>query len=136
MASLDLSVAFEVVNIRLLLEHLTIVGLPPDVFKMVDMWQLGRHFYICLDGSKLYVLGSSVGTVQSSILRPNLFSLFISPLLDLAKITLFADDNQVLVWNKHRGKLFNEMSAKLTKLLKDLGLKVNESKRELCLFHR
>ena len=55
------------------------------------------------------------------------------------QITLFADDNYVLVWKKHRGELMHDMSAKLTltlKWFKDSGLKVNESKKELCLFHR
>ena len=64
----------------------------------------------------------------------------MSPLVDLEKLTLFAYDNYVLVWNKHRGQLLiAEMQSKLekiTKSLKDSGLKVNESKTELCLFHR
>ena len=61
------------------------------------------------------------------------------PLLDLVKITLFADDNYILVWNKHRGQLVTDMEQKLTVIrdwLKNSGLKVNNSKTELCLFHR
>ena len=139
MASLDLSAAFDVVNIDLLLERLRIIGLPPDVVELIDIWLVGRYFYVSIDGNNSYVRSSQAGTVQGSILGPILFSLFVSPLLDLAKITLFADDNYVLVWNKHIADLSIEMSAKLAliiKWFKDSGLKVNESKTELCLFHR
>ena len=139
MASLDLSATFDVVNIELLLERLKILGLPPDVVTLVDVWLKGRYFYVSLDGDNSFVHESSTGTVQGSILGPILFSLFVSPLIDLAKITLFADDNYVIVWNKHRGDLIIEMTAKLSliiKWFKDSGLKVNESKTELCLFHR
>ena len=139
MASLDLSAAFDVVNVELLLERLEVIGLPPDVIKMISVWLRDRYFYVSIDGDSSYIRGSSVGTVQGSILGPMLFSLFVSPLLNLTKTILFADDNYVLVWNKHRGELKNEMEAKLSliiKWVKDSGLKVNESKTELCLFHR
>ena len=62
------------------------------------------------------------------------------PLLDPAKIRLFADGNYVFAKAiKHRRLLTNDMSAKLTliiKWFKDSGLKVIESKTELCLFQR
>ena len=35
MASLDLSAAVDVVNVELLLERLEVIGLPPDVIKMI-----------------------------------------------------------------------------------------------------
>ena len=139
MASLDLSAAFDVVNVELLLKRLTIIGLPSDVVELISVWLNSRHFYVCIDGESSFIHQSSVGTVQGSVLGPILYSLFVSPLLDLEKLTLFADDNYALVWNKHRGQLITEMQSKLekiTKWLKDSGLKVNEAKTELCLFHR
>ena len=63
----------------------------------------------------------------------------MSPLLDLAKIKLFGDDSYVLEWKKHRGELINAMTAELAviiKWFKDSWLKVNESKMDLCLYHR
>ena len=80
-----------------------------------------------------------MGMVQGSILGPILYSLFVSPLLDLAKIVLFAEDNYILTWNKHRGQLIIEMQTKLgiiTKWPKDWGLNGAKSKTELCLFHQ
>ena len=49
------------------------------------------------------------------------------------------DDNYALEWNKDKHVLLRDMREKLeriTKWLTDSGLKVNESKTELCLFHR
>ena len=80
-----------------------------------------------------------MGTVHGSVLGPNLCSLFVSPLLDLAEITLVPDDNYILVWNKHRRELIIKMKTKLVIIrnwLRDSVLKINESKTKLCLFHR
>jgi hypothetical protein len=127
------------VNVELLLKRLEIIGLPPDVIEFISIWLRNRYFYVSVGGSNSYVHCSGVGTVQGSVLGPILYSLFVSPLLDLEKITLFADDNYILVWNKHKNQLIIDMRKKLeniTKWLKDSGLKVNESKTELCLFNR
>ena len=46
MASLDLSSAFDVVDVKLLIKRLYIIGLPGDVLSMVENWLTGRFFYI------------------------------------------------------------------------------------------
>jgi hypothetical protein len=139
MASLDLSSAFDVVNVELLLKRLNIIGLPSDVIDLVSVWLTNRYFYVSLDGSNSCVHECSVGTVQGSILGPILYSIFVSPLLALTDLTLFADDNYALVWNKSKTDIVLAMQTKLeliTSWLRDSGLKVNENKTEVCLFHR
>ena len=82
---------------------------------------------------------SDVGTVQGSILGPILYAIFVSPLLDLAKLTLFADDNYIVRWNAMLHLLIIDMERSLemiTKWLRQSGLKVNDLKTEICLFHR
>ena len=69
---------------------------------------------------------------------PILYAIFVSPLFDLAKMTLFADDNYLLCWNKSIQKLIVGMKKLLNSLIKWLrksGLKVNDSSTKLCLFH-
>ena len=70
MASLDLSAAFDVVNIELLLERMVVIGLPIDVISLVKIWLTDRYFYVSLDGDNSYVRDCNVGTVQGSILGP------------------------------------------------------------------
>ena len=51
----------------------------------------------------------------------------------------FSKDNYCLVWNRDLCVLIKDLEMKLemiTKWLKDSGLVVNESKTELCLFHK
>ena len=55
MASLDLSAAFDVVNVELLLKRLTIVGLPSDVVELISIWLKSRYFYISIEGENSLV---------------------------------------------------------------------------------
>ena len=45
MASLDLSMAFDVVNKDLLIKRLRIMGLPNDLVRLINEWLMGRSFY-------------------------------------------------------------------------------------------
>ena len=63
----------------------------------------------------------------------------MSPLFDLTQLTNFADDNFYVAWNTDLGVLVINLEKKLemiTKWLRDSGLVVNESKTEVCLFHK
>ena len=74
------------------------------------------------------------GTVQGSILGPILYAIFVSPLFELAKMTLFADDNYVVRWNKCLAALIVDMRQSIeliTKWLRQSGLKVNDVKTEI-----
>ena len=65
--------------------------------------------------------------------------MYVLPLFDLLKLTNFADDNFVILWNKCMTALIKDLEKDLeimTKWLRDSGLKVNEEKTELCLFHQ
>ena len=90
-------------------------------------------------GIRLSLRTSNAGTVQGSILGPILYAIYVCPLFDIANMTNYADDNYVIRWNKCLTALISDMEKSLeaiTKWLKKSGLKVNEEKTELCLFHR
>ena len=87
MASLDLSSAFDVVDTGLLLKRLEVIGLPADIVLKE------RKFYVEANGQVSNFFDSKYGTVQGSILGPILYAIFVSPLFDLAEMTMFADDN-------------------------------------------
>ena len=46
MASMDLSMAFNLVNTDLLIKRLRIMGMPNDVIGLIREWLRGRSFYV------------------------------------------------------------------------------------------
>ena len=139
MASIDLSAAFDVVNIGLLIKRLKIVGLPEDVVSLIEIWLKNRLFYVEIDDMVSNLYNIDHGTIQGSILGPILYAIYVSPLFDLTDISNFADDNFALTWSRNKQNAIELMETKLlivTKWLTGSGLKVNEQKTELCHFYR
>jgi hypothetical protein len=139
MASLDLSAAFDMVNTKLLIKQLKILGLPMAVVDLIKIWLEDRSFYVSVDGKNSKLMKLVCGTVQGSILGPILYAMFVSPLFDLHDLTNFADDNFIIRWSSCRAGLCIDIERSLEFIsvwLKGSGLADNESKTELCLFHR
>ena len=76
MASLDLSSAFDIVNIQLLLKRLKIVGLPNDLINLIEIWLKDRTYYVTAKGNNSYIRLSNIGTIQGSILGPFLYAIY------------------------------------------------------------
>ena len=93
MASIDLTAAFDMVNVDLLLNRMRIMGLPPDLVSLVSVWLKQRSFYISINGENSTLYEVLLGTVQGSVLGPVLYAIFISPIFDLEDMSAFADDN-------------------------------------------
>ena len=139
MASLDLSSAFDVVNVGLLLKRMRLLGLPEDIVSLCGNWLSTRYYYVVCGGSNSIIHMLDVGTVQGSILGPILYAIFVAPLFDLAKMTKFADDNFIIKFNRFLPQLLMDMKKTLEmiiKWLKDSGLKVNDTKTEICIFNK
>ena len=79
LASIDLSAAFDIVDVDLLIKRLVILGLPNDVVKLIEIWLKERYFYVSVNGSDSMVKVTWYGIVQGSILGPILYAIFISP---------------------------------------------------------
>ena len=139
MSSIDLSAAFDVVNINLLIERLRIIGLPGDIVDLIKTWLENRSFYVEVNGLNSMFYDISSGTIQGSILGPILYAIYVSPLFDLTDLSNFADDNFAITWNSNKQMATLLMQEKLeimSNWLKQSGLKVNESKTEICLFYK
>jgi hypothetical protein len=50
MASIDLTAAFDLVDTRLLLKRLKIIGLPSDIIRLIELRLTRRSFYVSIDG--------------------------------------------------------------------------------------
>ena len=139
LASLDLSSAFDLVNIDLLIKRLKIIGLPKDVIDLISAWLSERSFYVSIDGVNSVIFDLLLGTVQGSILGPVLYAIFVSPIFDIADLSAFADDTFIPKSNSSLPRLIVDMEKSLeaiTKWLKKSGLIVNQAKTECCLFYK
>ena len=86
MASLDLSMAFDMVNTSLLIKRLRVMGMPLDLINLIREWLVGRTFYVQVGDDCSALFDSDVGTIQGSVLGPILYALFVSPLFDLTQV--------------------------------------------------
>ena len=139
LASLDLSAAFDVVNIDLLIKRLKIIGLPGDIVELIRIWLKDRMFYVSIDGVNSMLYDLLLGTVQGSILGPVLYAIYISPIFDLEQLFAFADDKFVPKVGVNKEALVKDMEVSLSAIriwIKQSGLKINENKTEICLFSR
>jgi hypothetical protein len=87
MSSLDLSAAFDVVNIDLLIKRLNIIGLPKDLIDLIWVWLTDRLYFVDINGKCSMYFNLESGTIQGSILGPFLYAIYVSPLFDLIKLT-------------------------------------------------
>jgi hypothetical protein len=86
MASLDLSAAFDIVDVNLLIKRLEIIGLPSDLVSLIKVWLSDRCCYVGIYNKNSYFYDSLTGTVQGSILGPILYAIYVSPLFDTVYI--------------------------------------------------
>ena len=139
MASMDLSAAFDVVNVELLLSRLKIMGLPEDVINLLQSWLTNRICYVEVRNSCSQYYETYAGTVQGSVLGPVLFSLFVSPLLEKEDIISYADDSYVVRGSRSKQTAIQRLQfqiQKVAKWLTESGMKVNIAKTEFVVFHK
>ena len=138
-ASLDLSAAFDVVNVDLLLKRLEIMGIPKDLTKILTSWLKDRAAYVEVDGELSEYFLVMEGTVQGSVLGPVLLNLFLRPLLEKTNSPAYADDSYHYGTSRTKKQALEILEGKLGEAITWItksGLKVNVSKTELCIFHR
>ena len=139
MASLDLSAAFDVINIDLLLKRLEIMGMPGDLISLLESWLRDRLCYVEVRNNCSEYYNSNCGTVQGSILGPVLFNLYLSPLLEKEEMTSYADDSYLIKASKTKEIALQRLQFQCKKVenwMTGSGLKVNIEKTELVIFHR
>ena len=137
--SIDLSSAFDLVNVDLLIKRLIKIGLPEDLIELIESWLKNRSYYVSIDGEDSILYDLLLGTVQGSILGPVLYAIFVSPLFKIADLELFADDSFITKSNESLTELIKDMEKSLeaiTKWLKQSGMKVNQNKTEAFLFYK
>jgi hypothetical protein len=135
----DLSSAFDVVNIDLLVKRLSVLGFPQYLINIIKDWLSDRSAYVEVSGVKSATFTITNGTIQGSINGPNFYSLYVNPILERVDIQAFADD-KVTIHAKQTpiDALLScaEATQDIIKWFKESGLAVNPDKTEVCLFTR
>ena len=139
-ASIDLTAAFDVINHKALIKRMKEMGMPEIIVSIIKEWLSGRYFYCEVGGSTSELFKLEHGTVQGSILGPILFAIYISPLQRaIRESVIFADDNYVINHDGNKNEVIKKtiLSVQVASgWLTDNGLKINQSKTEVCLFHK
>ena len=138
-ASLDLSAAFDVIDVSELVRRMSNMGIPQDIVGLLSAWLRGRTAYVEVETwcSEFYEVEN--GTVQGSILGPILFNLYMRQLLVITTPICFADDGYYFSASKSKSEAVSQLEAKLqiaTEWLTNSGMKVNATKTELTIFHK
>ena len=66
-ASIDLSAAFNVVNMGLLIKRFRILGLPNDVITLIEIWLNERYFYVGIGNVNSTVKLTWYGIIQGCL---------------------------------------------------------------------
>jgi len=138
-ASFDLSAAFDITDRGLLFKRMVKLGFPGDILSLLKEWLSDQYFYVEIENNISYYRKSKYGEIQGLVLGLILFNVFLRPIYNLAKLLSYADDNYLLKHDKDLLATICKCKIKseflLSWLLKS-GLKVNESKTKICIFHR
>ena len=90
----DFSKAFDVVNHRLLLEKLSLLGVGGSLLGWIGHFLVGRRMQVVVDGSRSAPHSVVSGVPQGSVLGPLLFNIFVNHLTEglSSQCKIFADD--------------------------------------------
>ena len=137
---LDLSAAFDTIDHGILLSRLkSRYGIHGNALSWFESYLNGRSQFININGFASKVTPLPFGVPQGSILGPFLFTLYTSPMSDIAKYHridhhFYADDAQLYVTlentNQHR---LNACIKDMRNWMKRNKLKVNDTKTEVLL---
>ena len=113
---LDLSKAFDTVNHKLLLDKLYLYGIRENMHNILSSYLTNcQQFTVCNNiPSKASTIVS--GVPQGSTQGPLLFSLYINdlPLHTYFQVNMFADDTVLILKNKNKAHLLQQVNQELT----------------------
>ena len=136
---LDLSSAFDTVDLDLLLEDLSALGVTGSVYEWLRSYLVNRSFSVVIDGCVSDTGEIKSGVPQGSILGPLLFVIYTSSLQYVlgkqnVSFHLYADDTQIYFRIKNTGQdidKINNIRLSIEKWMNARKLKLNLAKTEI-----
>lgn len=138
MAILDIEKAFDKVIHGKLITTLKQRNIPIQLINIINEYLKDRTFQVKVNEDKSENCKQNGGVPQRSALGPQLFNIYInqmpSPTGHRIKRTLYADDIAILVQSRDPRIISRKLEEDLTKIMEELGLKINTEKIQLILF--
>ncbi len=136
----DLTKAFDMVPIRLLLKKLSKIGINGTILKWFQNYLTERQQFVQIGQDKSSLLTVDSGVPQGSILGPILFLIFFNdlPRSSLLYMLLFCDDTTILASGKNLNDLVNFVNIELRKIsqwFRANGMSLHPVKTRFTIFH-
>jgi len=127
-----LTAAFDVVNRKLLLKRLKIIGFSKEYIRLIRR-MVFKIFCVEIKNASSVLKQNDHGTIEG----PIVFSIFILPIYSIINLSAYADDNYLLDYDKDILATIGKIQMKSTIIhggFKNSGLKINPEKTEFCIF--
>ena len=138
-ASMDLSAAFDVLDVELLFTRMKKMGIPEDMLSLLRAWLSNRLAYVEVNAECSEYFEVEYGSGQGSILGPVLFNFYMAPLIKKKNVLTYADDNYQIAIHKCKTEALKDLQRRIMEAeqwMSGSGLKVNIEKTEMVVFHR
>ena len=122
---LDLSKAFDIVNHKLLFDKLYLYGIRGNTHNLLSSYLTKRQQFTVCNNIPSKASTIVCGVPQGSTLGPLLFSLYIInlPLYTNFQVNMFTDDTVLILKNKNKAHLQQQVNQELTSI--DKWMKYN-----------
>ena len=140
LVALDLTAAFDTVNITTLFKDLLASAIPSGVKRWLTAYLRGRSTYVEFNGARSNRRKVTQGVPQGGVLSPILFNIYMSKLPDPPAnigVVSYADDISILTTGPMIGPLAQHMNGYLDILarwLRDRHLTLSTAKSSVTLF--
>jgi len=140
MVALDMSKAFDTVNIYKLIEKISKTNIPNNIIKFLSNYLKGRQAYTMLNNTTSKTLKLKAGVPQGGVLSPTLFNIYMSDIPtppDNIQLEIYADDMTTLSSNKDYHVAEQNLQPYLNKIYtwtKENDLNLNANKSTSTLF--
>jgi len=140
--SMDLSAAFDLLRVDIMLETLKEIEISHGLAKVIEDFLTWRRIYVEVSGERSKQVSMPLGCVQGSILGPRLFTLYMGKLKQVLQhedVISYADDSYVIIAAKDMEDLkakTKTISTRHVNYLQRLGMVVNTTKTEIVIFNK
>lgn len=136
----DLTKAFDMVPIRLLITKLNKIGVRGSASTWFYNYLSKRQQFVQIENEKSSLLEVESGVPQGSILGPILFLIFFNDLLKSSSLfmLLFCDDTTILASGPNLNELVNKVNIELRKIsqwFRSNGMALHPLKTKFTVFH-